>query len=385
MSTLVSGMVGAIKEITLRNKAGEAEAVVAQARAKVSQARANSSFLAVVPRFVLDSALMGGFLVVGAVSYISAPPGEQIANAMLAVAMFGVAGLRMVPSLTALQSTITRAGTALPYVERVLEDLKTSEAPEVDEATEAVVAGAAKSLILSDVTFTYPGASQPAIENLSLTIDMGTRVGIAGASGAGKSTLIDLILGLLEPTSGTLRLDDEELSDRMASWRARVGYVPQDVAVFEGTIAQNIALTWTTDIDLERVERAARRAQLWDLVSARPEGVLSMVGERGTGISGGQRQRLGIARALYSDPLVLVLDEATSALDSHTESRVTDALNALEGEVTVIAIAHRLSTIRDADSVVYMKDGTVGARGTFDEVVAADPDFRRQAELAGLA
>lgn len=386
MSTLISGMIGAIKEITLQNRAGEAESVVAQTRLSVSRARANSAFLSVVPRFVLDAALMGGFLVVGGVSYLTAPPDDRMSSALVAVAMFGVAGLRMVPSLTLLQATVTRMATALPYVERVLEDVQ-SHSDDQEERIPGTddIAQSPRQLTLSGVSFRYPGAVEPALHDVELEIPMGSRVGVAGASGAGKSTLIDVILGLLEPTSGSVRLDDRELHDVLAGWRHRVGYVPQEVALFEGSIAQNIALTWTDDIDYARVEKAARRAQLWETIASRPGGMDGSVGERGSGFSGGQRQRLGIARALYNEPLVLVLDEATSALDSRTEVEVSDALQSLEGDVTVIAIAHRLSTIRDADRVIFMKDGTIRAQGTFDEVVEHDLDFRRQAELAGLA
>jgi len=214
---------------------------------------------------------------------------------------------------------------------------------------------------------------------------MGATVGIAGASGAGKSTLIDLLLGLLTPTQGSIKIDGLPLEDVMAAWRTHVGYVPQEVTLFDGTVAQNIALTWGDDLDLARVEQAARRAQLWDVIEQRADGLSSRVGERGLTLSGGQRQRLGIARALYSDPLILVLDEATSALDTKTEADVADAIRDLRGDVTVIAVAHRLSTIRDSDIVLFMHNGTVTAQGTFDEVVAASAEFAAQARLAGLA
>ena len=157
------------------------------------------------------------------------------------------------------------------------------------------------------------------------------------------------------------------------------------MTLFDGTIAQNIALSWDdADIDPERVEIAARRAQLWDVVAARPSGMNSRIGERGLALSGGQRQRLGIARALYSDPIIIVMDEATSALDTATEAEVSRAIRNLHGDVTVIAIAHRLSTIRHADQVVFMKDGRIDASGTFSQVVSANDEFAAQARLAGL-
>lgn len=181
-----------------------------------------------------------------------------------------------------------------------------------------------------------------------------------------------------------MRIGEQDLADVLADWRSRVGYVPQDVSLFNGTIAQNVALSWDSEIDEERVRDCLRRAQLLEIIDSRG-GLQTMAGERGFAFSGGQRQRLGIARALYTDPLVLVMDEATSALDTATEEAVTHALRELHGDVTVVTVAHRLSTIRHADQVCFMSGGTIAARGTFDEVVAAHPEFAHQANLAGLA
>ncbi|MGO2050721.1 MAG: ATP-binding cassette domain-containing protein, partial [Microbacterium sp.] len=162
-------------------------------------------------------------------------------------------------------------------------------------------------------------------------------------------------------------------------------FVPQDVALFDGTIGQNIALTWGEEYDRSAADRAAERAQLTAVVQARQGGLDARVGERGLALSGGQRQRLGIARALYSDPVVLVMDEATSALDTHTEDAVTTAIRRLRGSVTVITVAHRLATVRDADLICFFAGGRLAAQGTFSEVIAAAPDFAQQARLAGLA
>ncbi len=383
VAALISGMVAALKEITLRGKAREVESVVSAQRAQTARARANVSFLSAVPRFVFDSAIIGGFLLTGGVAYIL----QGMDGAIAAIALFGIAGFRLVPALTGFQAVMTRTVTAAPYVDAVISDIDASEAYIRDQEIlgQQPLPARPRQLDLDDVAFTYPGATDPAVRNISLTIPMGTTVGIAGSSGAGKSTLVDLLLGLITPTDGALDLDGLPLEDVLAAWRGHVGYVPQDVTLFDGTIAQNIALTWGDDADLERVERAARRAQLWDVITRREGGLQSRVGERGLTLSGGQRQRLGIARALYSEPLILVLDEATSALDTKTEADVSEAIRELHGEVTVIAVAHRLSTIRNFDQVIFMKDGTVAASGTFDDVVARDRDFAVQAHLAGLA
>jgi ATP-binding cassette, subfamily B, bacterial PglK len=178
----------------------------------------------------------------------------------------------------------------------------------------------------------------------------------------------------------------EHLRSVLKSWRRRIGYVPQEVSLFDASVAQNVALAWDPDkVDRERVRTALARAQLLETLNAREGGIDALVGERGLALSGGQRQRLGIARALYDNPRVLVMDEATSALDTATEAAVTTAIGQLHGDVTVITVAHRLSTIRHADVVFFMRDGAVAAFGTFDEVVAEVPDFARQAALAGLA
>ncbi|WP_308493259.1 ABC transporter ATP-binding protein [Microbacterium terrisoli] len=382
VAMLISGMVASLKEITLRDKADEVSAVIRQQRAHTSQARANASFLAAVPRFIFDAAIIGGFVVVGGSAFVFG--GKEAA--ISAVALFGIAGFRLVPSLTGFQSVITRAMTSVPYVDAVIADIEGSQKLLADREVlgKRPLPGDPKLLELEHVSFTFPGSDVAAVRGVDLRVPMGTTVGIAGASGAGKSTLIDLLLGLLTPTSGDIHIDGLPLEDVMAAWRSHVGYVPQEVTLFDGTIAQNIALTWGDQIDLDRVEAAARRAQLWGVVEQRADGLNTRVGERGLTLSGGQRQRLGIARALYTDPLVLVLDEATSALDTKTEADISDAITELRGDVTVIAVAHRLSTIRESDLIVFMKDGTVAAQGLFDDVVRLSPEFAAQARLAGL-
>ncbi|CAH0133604.1 MULTISPECIES: ABC transporter ATP-binding protein/permease [unclassified Microbacterium] len=385
VAALISGMIAALKEITLRDKADEVTAVVGATRARTSQARANSSFLSAVPRFVFDAAIIGGFIVVGGGAYLT--NGGDMGATISAVALFGVAGFRLVPSLTGFQTVLTRTVTAAPYIELVIADIEASKRYHADREMLGYepLPAQPQALRLEDVSFAFPGSDVAAVRDVSLDIPLGSTVGIAGASGAGKSTLVDLLLGLLSPTGGAISVDDRPLADVLRAWRSHVGYVPQEVTLFDGSIAQNIALTWSDDYDRARVEEAARRAQLWSVIEGRADGLDTRVGERGLSLSGGQRQRLGIARALYNEPLVLVLDEATSALDTKTEADVAEAIRELHGDVTVIAVAHRLSTIRDSDQIIFMQDGTIGAQGTFDEVVATNPAFAAQARLAGLA
>jgi ABC-type multidrug transport system fused ATPase/permease subunit len=282
---------------------------------------------------------------------------------------------------------LTTVTANAPSVKAVIDDIEESHGyiARAELIGHDPIEGEPRDLVLSGVGFTYPGSSTPALRDVNLRVPLGSTLGLVGSSGAGKTTLVDLLLGLLVPSDGTIELDGVPLEGVLAAWRSRVGYVPQEVAIFDGTIGQNVALSWSDDYDPDRVEAALKRAQLWDFVCARDGGINSAVGDRGMSLSGGQRQRLGIARALYGDPLVLVMDEATSALDTKTESDVVKAIRQLRGEVTVVSVAHRLATIRDNDQVCFMKDGHIVAQGTFDHLLKVVPDFAVQAGLAGLA
>ncbi len=379
----ITEMVGAMKELTLRNKNIEVEDTIRDGRKHAVRARANIHFLGQVPRFVLESGIIGGFVLVGAVGYVIG--GE--ATAFSAVALFGLAGFRMAPSVVRFQFIVSLMTSTVPHVRNLIGEIRSSEGASAHRLGRGSlpIPENPESLEFKNVSFRYPGAKEMAVKKVSLTIPFGQSIAIVGASGAGKSTLIDLILGLIEPTSGVIAIDGTPLTELTDSWRARVGYVPQEVALFDVTVAQNVALSWRKDVDRDRVKEALRGAQLLDTIEARKEGINGRVGERGLTLSGGQRQRLGIARALYVDPFVLVMDEATSALDTETEMAVTNAIKGLAGRSTTIIVAHRLSTVRDADRIFFMRDGIVAAQGNFNELVKSVPDFARQAALAGLA
>ncbi|QWW20269.1 ABC transporter ATP-binding protein [Schaalia sp. 19OD2882] len=382
ITKLMTEMVGSLKEITLRDAFTDVARVVHDNREHSTRARANLLFLGAVPQRLVEAALVGGFLLVGGFAWWMLGPQE----AFTSIALFAVAGFRIVPAIVSFQTVMTSTANSLPHLEAVLQDIRAAEG----YVARAEVIGSdrvgddPRELVLTDVSFTYPGADARAVDQVDLRIPMGSSLGIVGSSGSGKSTLVDILLGLLLPESGRIELDGRPLQEVLKEWRSRVGYVPQEVSLFDATIAQNIALTWGDDIDEERVLKAVEQAQLSSMVAGRPGGIHARIGERGIALSGGERQRLGIARALYVDPLVLVMDEATSALDTKTEDAVAEAIRSLHGQVTVISIAHRLSTIRHADQVCFMKHGSMTARGTFDELVAREPEFAVQAHLAGL-
>jgi ABC-type bacteriocin/lantibiotic exporter with double-glycine peptidase domain len=379
---LITEMVGALKEVALRDKTDEVAAVVQGNRVHTSRARSNIQFLGQVPRYVLESGIIGGVVLVGIVGYLT----SGLTGAMSAVAIFGLAGFRMAPSLIRFQAIVSSVAANQTQTAAVVREIRAAEAASTHLTTRASkpLVDHPTAMTFERVSFRYADEAPDAVHGLSLTIPMGSSVAFVGSSGAGKSTIIDLVLGLIEPTSGRIVIDGTDLRELTSAWRARVGYVPQDVSLFDATIAQNVALTWSGDVDRDRVREALRQAQLLPLIEDRPDGIDGMVGERGLALSGGQRQRLGIARALYAQPLVLVMDEATSALDTATEAAVSKAIHSLQGRVTLITVAHRLSTIRDADRIFFMSDGRVQASGSFDELVATVPEFALQAALAGL-
>lgn len=381
-SRLILAMVASMKEISLRGKMTEVEGVVESARRRSTRARANLQFLGQVPRYALESGIIGGFALIGAVGFMIG----GATGAITSVALFSIAGFRMAPSVVRAQSTLSMMMANFPNVRIVLDETYAAEQAtrEFRSENQVTIDEEPRRLVLDNVTFTYQGASTPALNNLSLSIEMGSTVAFVGPSGSGKSTLIDMILGFLQPVSGSIKLDSQPLADVTDSWRRRLGYVPQDVSIFDGTVAENVALSWTGEYDETRVRSALRQASLLDTIDTRPEGILGRVGERGLSLSGGQRQRLGIARALYPDPLVLVMDEATSALDVKTEAEVNEAIAALRGKTTLILVAHRLSTIMHADKIFYLRNGKVVDHGTFRDLVTRVPDFAHQAELSGL-
>jgi ATP-binding cassette subfamily C protein len=382
-SRLITEMVGALKEVTLRNAADAVAEVVRDNRRHSTRARANAQFLGQIPRYSLDAGLIGGFVLVAGVGFATG----GVPGATTAVALFGLAGFRMAPSLVRLQGVFNQLNVSRPHAELVLSEIHTAERARerVDHGRqEQDLPETPRTLRFTDVTFGYSPEVAPALRDINLEIPFGTTVSFVGASGAGKSTMVDLLLGLIHPTSGSVDIDGVALGNVTSAWRRRVAYVPQDVSIFDSTIGQNVALTWGEDFDRERVRAALDRAQLLQFVDSRLGGIDGRVGERGLALSGGQRQRLGIARALYTDPLVLVMDEATSALDTATEAAVTSAIRSLRGSTTVITVAHRLATVVDSDIILFLSGGRLVAHGTFSELVSRVPEFAAQAALAGL-
>ncbi len=331
-----------------------------------------SMTLSQVPRFFLEAVAFGGVLVM--LLYLLLTRGG-IADVLPLASLYVFAGYRLLPALQEIFSTATRIRFSWPSLDLINRDL-TDSPPSQSPISSIAPLPFNQTIRFEKVTYRYPLGDREVIKNVSLTIPHGAHVGFIGQTGSGKSTAVDLILGLLRPTQGHIFIDDIQLvcEEEIRRWQANIGYVPQHIFIADDTIEANIAFGQQAgEIDRVVVERAARMAQLHDFIERElPQGYNTSVGERGIRLSGGQRQRLGLARALYNNPAVLVLDEATSALDNETESMVIQSLNAISRHITIIAIAHRLSTINQSDIVFRMEDGCIVASGSPSDVLDAE-------------
>jgi ATP-binding cassette subfamily C protein len=309
-----------------------------------------------VPRLFLETAAVGGLLGVAVLLLAQGRPSTEIVPTL---ALLAVAVVRMLPSFNRITGAITMIRFGKFAVGVVHDDLRQLDRGGAGDP--AAPLPFHEAIRLDDITYQYPGAAEPSLRGVSLEIPKGSVVGFVGPTGAGKTTLVDVILGLLDPTDGRVLVDGRDLHGREAAWQRQAGYVPQDVYLADDTIRNNVAFGLAdADIDETALWRAVDAAQAREFVERLPGGLDTVVGERGVRLSGGQRQRLGIARALYHDPEVLVLDEATSALDHDTERAVMDAVEHLRGSRTILLIAHRISTVQGCDRVVEVARGRVG-------------------------
>ncbi|HIK24879.1 MAG TPA: ABC transporter ATP-binding protein [Thermosynechococcus sp. M46_R2017_013] len=305
----------------------------------------------------------------------------SVAQVLPLISLFAAAAFRLLPSANRLIMNLNNAIFYSASVDIIYDDVLEARSLQIQRAEPAAVKPFRDRLELIDLYYTYPNAPSPALCGVSLTIKQGEMVGFVGASGAGKTTIVDLILGLLEPSQGDIRVDGESIYHNLAQWQRQIGYIPQTIYLSDDTLRRNIAFGLPDEaIDETAVWAAVEAAQLSTFVRTLPDGLDTVVGERGVRLSGGQRQRVGIARALYHNPSVLVMDEATAALDNQTEAGVMAAIQSLSRNKTIIMIAHRLSTVMECDRLYLMAHGQVVAVGSYPELLATSPDFRAMAQ-----
>lgn len=367
-----------IKDVKIRDNSDVFVRAYAAAREDGAMANRISSFLADLPKYTLEILFVLGVALVSAGLFWTASTG-----AIGTLALIALAGFRVLPSLTRLMASLNGIKSSTPGLEIVLDELQEAEKVKRSRGGPIIPLPLTRELVIEGVGYAYESRHEPVLHGINLTITAGTSVALVGSSGAGKTTLADCLLGLLPPTTGRILVDGTDIQTNLRGWQHDIGMVPQDVNALVASVTDNITFR-DPNPDMNRVRMAADHAQLTEYVEELPRGFDHLIGHGGTGMSGGQRQRLGLARALYRMPSILILDEATSALDNATERKVTDAIDALHGTMTIVVIAHRLSTIRQCDQIVLMQDGRIDDVGSFDELTKRNPEFAYLVALGNL-
>jgi len=373
------------REIIVRNRRSYYAREIGKIKLQSAENSANRTFMPNISKYVIELTVVIGTLVISAVQFTL----NDAAHAVAVLSVFMAASTRIAPAVLRMhQGTLairTQLGSAAPTLNLIEELSGVQPIEEAEDIVDFSHDNFKPKIEVKNLNFKYPLKETAAISGVNLMIGPGEVVAIVGKSGAGKTTLVDLLIGVLTPTSGEILLSGKSPLDAITAWPGGIGYVPQDVLITNGTILENVGMGFPLEsIDENRVFDALKIAKLDEFTNGLQKGIHTKVGDRGTSISGGQRQRLGIARAMFTKPRLLILDEATSSLDGETEASITNAIQNLKGTVTVVLIAHRLSTVREADVVFYMENGRIAASGTFEEVRNLVPDFDKQASLMGL-
>lgn len=376
----------AYRDMYVRNSLDQNVNRFSNKRFELSNNIAESTFMPFVSKYVIETMVLVGALTLSAVQFVL----QDAEHAIATLAVFMAAGTRLAPAILRIQQSNIAMKSASGNAQRSLGlidelNLHNNASKNTKNTFTIDHSDFHAEIEVVEVSARYPGADDNVLNNINLRIRAGEAIAIVGSSGSGKSTLIDVILGVLEPITGSVSISGVIPEMAISKWPGAIGYVPQDVYIKDGSIAENISLGFEIeDVPKLAISRAIDKAQLSDLVAKNSQGVHALVGENGSMLSGGQKQRLGIARAIVTNPGLLILDEATSALDGKTESEITEAISSLKGTCTIILVAHRLSSLRSVDKVVYLENGNIAAIGSFEEVRALVPDFDTQAISMGL-
>ena len=380
-SQAIADSLGSYREIVVSGKRPFFLEQFRITKEEISEFSVKNSMLGQFSKYVFENAVILGGVVFSAYAFMT----RNALEAASLLAVFVAASSRIAPSILKIQLGILLFRGATGATSKFFEILNHLEGQRrIEVSVEKVLGNIGKGISFRNVEFKYPQANENALSGINLDMNSGAFTAVVGPTGSGKSTLIDLMLGVLQPSKGAISVFGIS-PENIPNSDIQVGYVPQNVYLTDGSILENICFgqhpkSW----DIHRVEEVMRQVLLTDWVKKLPDGLYTLVGERGAKLSGGQRQRLGIARALYNRPNLLVLDEATSSLDAQSEYDISESLETLDSNLTKVVIAHRLSTVLNADKIVYLKDGRIEGTGNFIELRKLIPDFDRQAELMGI-
>jgi ATP-binding cassette, subfamily B, bacterial PglK len=389
-NTAISDLLSVFRELLVLGKREKYIDGIYKARVAAAESAATQYYLSGMPRYIIEAALLVGL----ALFVLAQALAGDIVKSAATIGVFLSGGFRLTAALLPLQNALLTINAALPSARTahaILELTRIDEAAPQKKVITKVDApkilikarsNAPIGIELRDVSFSYPDADHPALRKVSFHVQAGTQVALMGPSGAGKSTIADLLCSVLTPTSGTIVRTDSPNGPDCFEELGRVSYVPQRPGLVSGTILENVALAENEEeVSRERALEALQLANLSDLIAELTDGLDTPLGKLQDSLSGGQMQRLGLARALYTKPGLLVMDEATSALDAESEAEIQKALDSMRGKVTVVLIAHRLNTIQHADKVILVEDGEVKDTGTFKELIARNPSVEHVVDL----
>ena len=370
----ISEAFGAGKEVKLRGLEDVYVNKFSETTKDFAKYQASMTVLSRLPRFAIEAIAFGGMILV-ILYYLSKT--NMFINTLPILALYAFAGYRILPALQLIYNSITQLRYVSPALDNLYNELNSNKVLQKNKYQDNL--SFKKVICLKNINYQYPNTSHLSLKNITLDIYSNTKVAFVGTTGSGKSTLADIVLGLLEPNSGKLEVDGNAINQKnIRGWQNIIGYVPQQIYLADSSISENIAF----GLDLQKinhnlVERVAKIANIHEFIKNQlPSGYKTIVGERGIRLSGGERQRLGIARALYHNPKVLVLDEATSALDNITEKTIMDSINNLENNITIVLIAHRLNTIKKCDKIFLLDKGELKDEGTYEELIKTTNLFR---------
>lgn len=382
---------GGIKDILILGKQNIFSERFDEASRKFARSKGVNQAISQVPRYAMELVAFGSIILL--ILYLLKLYNGDLGEILPVLAVYALAGFKVLPSFQQIYSCFSSIKGNIAAFEAIHKDLKESYSRSVDienqkqKLEENIERLSIDHCInLKDVTFSYPGKSDPALHELNIMIPTRKTIGIVGASGSGKSTTIDILLGLITPSEGVLLVDGFPLASNsnenaMRVWQNSIGFVPQSIFISDSSIRENIAFGISVSkIDDVKLGKAVRLAHLEELLEQLPEGLDTRVGERGVQLSGGQCQRIGIARALYHDPEVLILDEATSALDNISETLIMDAIHEFSGSKTIVMIAHRLSTVKECDIIFLMEGGKVVDQGSYNTLASRNNLFKKMAQ-----
>ena len=374
---------GGIKDLLLMGRDNDFINRFNKSGKTLAYSQGTNAALAQAPRYFVEFLAFGSMIIL--ILYLIASHNGNLGMILPILSVYAIGIIKLLPAFQQIYSSMAIIKANIPAFESIQQDLydslhKESKSQKFEESS----LSPKQNISLENITFTYPKKEEPALNKLDMLIPANSVIGIVGPSGSGKSTLIDILLCLIEPQEGRLKIDDDIINDQnRRSWQNTIGFVAQTIFLSEGTVAENVAFGIPEDqIDLDQVKKVLKLAHLSDFISTLDKDIHTKVGERGVQLSGGQRQRIGIARALYHKAEVLVFDEATSSLDGITEKMIMEAIHNFSGKKSIILIAHRLKTVKKCDRIFFIDNGKVVDQGTYQELIENNKDFRNMAAHA---